>query len=156
MEDIAVSGTSWALPMANPNPWYKAQVYFLDLFEQDHISLHFKSLYPACSALAGGRLPLLVRHLPDLRETTACTLRAVFMELHLLPILCAYSFCCGQKEQKHLRNWKYPRNQFWERAVLALFLYQSALREEQTQHSIWVCRITFLEIHCNFSYEYLA
>lgn len=142
------SSTSWALPMANPSPWNRVQVCFLDLFKQDHSSPHFNSPYAACSASAGGGLHLLVRHLPGLRGRPLPMHSAVFMELHLLPILCAYSFCYCQKEQTHLWNWKYPRNQFWGRAVLShsVFLYQSALREKQTQPSIWVYRITFLEI----------
>ena len=116
VEDFDMKWHFWGSPYGNP--WNGVQVCFLDLFKQDHSSQHFKSPYPACSASAEGRLPLLVRHLLGLREPVA--LRAVFMELHLLLILCAYSFCCCQKEQKHLWNWKYPRNQFWGRAFLSL------------------------------------
>lgn len=111
------SATCWVLPMAKLSPWNSVQVCSLDLFTQDHSSQRFNSAYPACSASAGERLNLLTRHFPGLGEAAAHTLRAAFMELPLLPILCACSFCCCQREWKHLWNWKYPSNPFWERAL---------------------------------------
>lgn len=156
------SATCWVLPTANPSLWNRVQVSSLDCFKWDHSSQHFNSAYPACSASGGERLNLLVRHLLGPWEATAHTLRAIFMEPSLLPTLRASSFCCCQREWKHLWNWKYPSNSFWGKALSPSSLSPSLSKcpERRAKATLNMSLQNHFPgnicFQCNLSYEYLA
>lgn len=141
--------TYWTLHMANSGHWYRAPNMHLWLFiTQNHSFQHFNSTWPSCPALAGEGNTcqwtisrVWRRSLPAGSEQ--------FLWSCVLSPYCVLVHSIVAQSDKAFMQVGISKKSFWGKnspLSYSLFSYQSALREEQNQHSVWVCRITFLEI----------